>query len=78
MYLLEGSFGSENTAMLGLFLLVVGAITIGIALLVIIIGSIIKSGKKSVKFNINPWLKVLLGGISAMIAGGVVCGIALN
>ncbi|RKO71652.1 hypothetical protein D7322_09530 [Sphingobacterium puteale] len=78
MYLLEGSFGSENTAMLGLFLLFGGAVVIGIALLVIIIGSIIKSNNKESTFNVNPWLKVLLGGIGAMIAGGIACGIALN
>ena len=78
MYLLEGSFGSENTAMLGLFLLFGGAIVIGIALLVIIIGSIIKSNNKESTFNVNPWVKVLLGGIGAMLAGGVACGIALN
>lgn len=78
MYLLEGSFGSENTAMLDLFLLFGGAIVIGIALLVIIIGSIMKSNNKESTFNVNPWLKVLLGGIGAMITGGVACGIALN
>lgn len=61
--------------MLGLFLLTVGAIVIGIALLVIIIGSIIKAGNKESKFNVNPWLKVLLGGIGAMLAGGLACGL---
>jgi hypothetical protein len=75
MYLLEGSFGSESTAMLGLFLLTIGAIVIGIALLVIIIGSIIKAGNKESKFKVNPWLKVLLGGIGAMLAGGLACGL---
>ncbi|GAA4181555.1 MULTISPECIES: hypothetical protein [Sphingobacterium] len=78
MYLLEGSFGSENTAVLGLFLLFGGAIVIGIALLVIIIGSIMKSNNKESTFNVNLWLKVLLGGVGAMIAGGVACGIALS
>lgn len=61
--------------MLGLFLLTIGAIVIGIALLVIIIGSIIKAGNKESKFNVNPWLKVLLGGIGAMLAGGLACGL---
>lgn len=61
--------------MLGLFLLTIGAIVIGIALLVIIIGSIIKAGNKDSKFNVNPWLKVLLGGIGAMLAGGLACGL---
>lgn len=78
MYLLEGSFGSENTAFLGLFLLFGGAVVIGIALLVILIGSIMKSNNKASTFNVNPWLKVLLGGIGAMIAGGIACGIALS
>lgn len=80
MYLLEGSFGSgsENTAMLGLALLFIGAVVIGIALLVIIIGSIIKAGNKESRFNVNPWLKVLLGGIAALIAGGIACGIVLS
>jgi hypothetical protein len=48
---------------------------IGIALLVIIIGSIIKAGNKESKFKVNPWLKVLLGGIGAMLAGGLACGL---
>ncbi len=61
--------------MLGLFLLTIGAFVIGIALLVIIIGSIIKAGNKESKFNVNPWLKVLLGGIGAMLAGGLACGL---
>jgi hypothetical protein len=61
--------------MLGLFLLTIGAIVIGIALLVIIIGSIIKAGNKESKFKVNPWLKVLLGGIGAMLAGGLACGL---